>query len=329
MVRTIMSKGDGTTPRTIGAANVAFEFREVPEFSWSISRQRLLEQCPRAYFYRYYLSHNGWLREASTDSRTAYRLSKLTTLDQLLGQQIDRRAYELEEAARSRATLPSADALEERTLVELRKAWVSSERRRAEFEAHPKNVVMLRAIYLGQDTAREVERMKSKVGTCLSAIRALSHWERLREAGDAGRLEIPQFAHFHMGELKVYAAPDLAYVHGDVLHVIDWKSGREESSNEEQVQLEARYLLETDPSLVCLGTAGHLEYLLSATSQAIDCSQTALESVGQTVALGVAKMSALLREESVNEPLEQSAFERTPSGLCKTCNYSPLCESHG
>lgn len=54
---------------------MAFEIRPYPEFSWSISRARLLRQCPRAYFYHYYLKHNGWLRDAPEQARLAYRLS--------------------------------------------------------------------------------------------------------------------------------------------------------------------------------------------------------------------------------------------------------------
>ena len=41
-----------------------FEIRPHPDFSWSISRQRKLDDCPRAYFFHYYGSHNGRLREA-------------------------------------------------------------------------------------------------------------------------------------------------------------------------------------------------------------------------------------------------------------------------
>ena len=31
---------------------MTFEIKPYPEFAWSISRQRKLDQCPRGYFYR-------------------------------------------------------------------------------------------------------------------------------------------------------------------------------------------------------------------------------------------------------------------------------------
>jgi hypothetical protein len=79
---------------------MTFEVRPYPEFAWSISRQRRLDQCPRAHFYTHHLGWNGWLDDAPTQTRVAYRLGKLTSLDALLGQQTDMRARELEAAAR-------------------------------------------------------------------------------------------------------------------------------------------------------------------------------------------------------------------------------------
>ena len=46
-----------------------------------MTRQRLLENCPRSYYFRSYLSHNGWLDDAPQRSRLAYRLGKLASLD--------------------------------------------------------------------------------------------------------------------------------------------------------------------------------------------------------------------------------------------------------
>ena len=66
-----------------------FEVKPYPELSWSISRQRKLDRCPRAFYCSYYLAWNGWLDDAPAESRMAYRLNKLTSLDALLGQQID------------------------------------------------------------------------------------------------------------------------------------------------------------------------------------------------------------------------------------------------
>jgi hypothetical protein len=36
-------------------------------------------------------------------------------------------------------------------------------------------------------------------------------------------------------------------------------------------------------------------------------------------------MHALLADADRNAPLEKAAFARRESGLCKTCNFAPIC----
>ena len=40
-----------------------FGVKPYPELSWSISRPRKLDRCPRAFYCSYYLAWNGWLDE--------------------------------------------------------------------------------------------------------------------------------------------------------------------------------------------------------------------------------------------------------------------------
>jgi hypothetical protein len=54
---------------------MAFEVHPYPEFSWSQSRRSTFRECPRKYFWTYYGSHNGWLREAPAEARAAWRLT--------------------------------------------------------------------------------------------------------------------------------------------------------------------------------------------------------------------------------------------------------------
>ncbi len=310
---------------------MTFEIRPYPEFAWSISRQRKLDQCPRAYFYSYYLHWNGWLDDAPTEARVAYRLGKLTSLDALLGQQVDVRARELEAAARTGAVLPDADELETRTREALRQLWARSRDGRAAFEARPNKVTMLRSLYMSQDTQPETDRLNEKAGPSMRGLLATSHWERLRACGDAGHVEVPDFAGFRHDGVKVFAAPDLAYVHEGVLHVIDWKTGREDDSNAMQVLLQMWWALETYPELAqaaadgSLEIRGYLEYVTAGHTQPVEAALGFREQAAETVRAGVAQMRALLADPERNIPLEMAAFERRESGLCRTCNFFPIC----
>ena len=310
---------------------MTFEIKPYPEFAWSISRQRKLDQCPRAYFYAYYLGWNGWLDDAPTETRVAYRLGKLTSLDALLGQQTDVRARELGAAARAGQQLPAADELETRTREALRELWTQSKNGRAAFEARPNKVTMLRSIYAGQDTQPETDRLNQKAGPSMQGLLVTSHWERLWACGDEGRVEVPAFASFPHDGVKVFAAPDLAYVEGGVLHVIDWKTGRADDSNPMQVLLQMWWALETYPELAqaiadgSLEVRGYLEYVAAGSAQPVEAAPGFRDRAAETVHAGVAQMRALLADPEQNIPLEMAAFERRESGLCRSCNFFPIC----
>ncbi len=313
---------------------MTFEVRPYPEFAWSISRQRKLDQCPRAYFYTYYLGWNGWLDDAPTEARVAYRLGKLTSLDALLGQQIDVRARELEAAARGGAALPAADELETRTREALRQLWTRSKNGRAAFEARPNKVTMLRSLYMDQDTQPETDRLNRKAGPSMQGLLATSHWERLRACGDAGHVEVPDFASFQHDGVKVFAAPDLAYVHEGVLHVIDWKTGREDDSNPTagpaadvvgprdlpRAGAGGRGRQPRDPRL-----PGVRHRRPHPAGRGARPPADFREQAAETVHAGVAQMRALLADPERNIPLEMAAFERRESGLCRSCNFFPIC----
>lgn len=220
---------------------MAFRIDPYPGFSWSITRQRMLDTCPRQYYLRYYLSHNGWLDDAPERSRLAYRLSKLTTLDALLGTEMDERAREIERAVRAGRPAPSAAELEERTRLALRAAWRSARDERAAFERSPKRTVMLRSFYLEGEPpdSQETDRINEKLAVCIRNLLAVPDWERIAACAQDGCVLIPDFAGFYLNEVKIFAAPDLAYVADGVLHVLDWKSGRRGDSDSTQVLLAA------------------------------------------------------------------------------------------
>ncbi len=304
---------------------MTFEIRPYPEFSWSISRQRKLDQCPRAYYCTYYLGWNGWLDDASTETRVAYRLGKLTSLDALLGQQIDVRARELEAAARAGEALPAADELEARTREALRQLWTRSKNGRAAFEARPNRVTMLRSLYMDQDTQPETDRLNQKAGPSMQGLLATSHWERLRACGGGGRVNVPDFASFEHDGVKVFAAPDLSYVHEGVLHVIDWKTGREDDTQAMQVLLQMWWAIETYPELEGLEIRGYLEYVAAGSTQPVGAAPDFREQAAEILRAGVAQMYSLLADAERNIPLEMAAFARRESGLCRSCIFAPVC----
>ena len=165
----------------------------------------------------------------------------------------------------------------------------------------------------------------------MQGLLATSHWERLLARGDAGQVEVPDFASFHHDGIKVFAAPDLAYVADGVLHVIDWKTGRADDTQPVQVLLQMWWALETYPELAQaaadggLEVRGYLEYVAAGQTQPVAAAPDFRDQAAETVRAGVAQMRALLADPERNIPLDKDAFERRESGLCRSCNFAPVC----
>jgi hypothetical protein len=184
---------------------------------------------------------------------------------------------------------------------------------------------------MDQDTQPETDRLNEKAGPSMRGLLATSHWERLGACGPDGCVVVPDFAHFVWDGVKVFAAPDLAYVQGGVLHVIDWKTGREDDSQALQVLLQMWWALETLPELAraaadgSLEIRGYLEYVTAGRTQPVQAAAGFREQAAETVRAGVTRMRALLADPERNIPLDVSVFERRESGLCRSCNFAPIC----
>jgi PD-(D/E)XK nuclease superfamily len=304
-----------------------FEIRPYPDFSWSISRQRKLDDCPRAYFFHYYGSHNGWLREAPPLAKEAYRLKQLTSIDALLGQEMDRRALEIERAVRVGDPLPTADELEERTRETLRNAYRSSRHRREEFEAKPSRVIMLRSFYLDdqEPSEREVSRVQERLPLCIRHLLETEDWERVRACGQEGCVLLEEFMTFVFAGVTVYAMADFAYIHEGCLRVIDWKTGEFDPGHEAQPLLSAYCLRESRPELQSYALEPVLSYLSLGKRRAIPVPADPEQYVADTVASGIAAMRTFMRDPVENAPLGITEFPRRESGLCQSCNFIPLC----
>lgn len=329
---------------------MAYRIDPYPGFSWSITRRRMLDTCPRQYFYRYYLSHNGWLDDVPERSRLAYRLTKLTSLDAILGQQMDERGREIEVRVRAGESPPSVAELEERTRLALRSAWKSSRDERAAFERSPKRTVMLRSFYLEGEPPdkQETDRVNTKITTCTANLLAVPDWQTIAECAEEGCVLIPDFAGFVLDEVTVFAAADLAYWADGVLHVIDWKSGRRGDTDATQALLSAYCAgldapagLDTPAGLDAPAgldydlTEGSrprirpiLYYLFSGESVEPAIPTDLAQFVRDTVAPGIRAMRDLLLDPVENAPLPEDEFARRESGLCNGhCSFSLLCET--
>lgn len=150
-----------------------------PEFSWSHSRDRALAECARAYFWRYYGSHGGWLPDAPQQTRQAYALKQLTTFPLIVGSAVHECARDCALATRNGAVRPSFEVMLARVSDALNRAVLGAHHRAA-FVRDPKRFVMLRDTWhSGRPDSSALPAAVAKARLCLRTLEASAVWQDL------------------------------------------------------------------------------------------------------------------------------------------------------
>ena len=135
------------------------------ELTWSFSRDRLFNECPRAYFYHYYASWGGWEAGANEFCRKAYILKNVRSIDAWIGDIVHQVIkWVLESKAGDKATLftKGRDISHEQAVKTaknlLTKTWEQS--RSKKWEENVKKNLNLFEHYYSQEPTREELRVK-------------------------------------------------------------------------------------------------------------------------------------------------------------------------
>ncbi len=299
-----------------------------PDFAWSVSRYRTLQECARKYFYSTYGMWGGWEDDASAERRLAYRLKKLESLDASIGTAIHRRAYELTTLAQEGQELPSADALREQTRSELGKLYRAD---RETFLRAPKNEPMLRTFYYGDGPSEKVlERVRTKLENCLPHLRNRDLWGRIRdwEIGVAYASNPDQFTDpvVEVDGVPVYADPDLLLreSNGDVFTVLDWKTGVPRERDQRQIAVYGLAVRERfDPEVI----KGRLVYLLDGSGREVELRPAHIRRAEEWIRAGIEEMRGFVADPEVNRPRPKDDFPLTQDRrACGRCPYFEMCE---
>ncbi len=158
---------------------MSFEIRPYPTFSWSHSRDRTLVACARRYYMHYYGAHNGWMKTAGHDSRSAYVLKHLTTLELLLGLIIHDLFRRMVLAIKCGQLRPTREQMLQRVREELNRACLSSHYIDA-FAKNPTQHVMLREVWRhGERDKRNDERIRAKMIWVIDNLADHEIWDEL------------------------------------------------------------------------------------------------------------------------------------------------------
>ena len=291
-------------------------------FSWSFSRSRTFADCPRKYWYHYYGSWGGWDYNAPEQPRELYRLKNITGLHLIAGDVVHR-AIERDLQDWARGHEPDA----EKTV-----AWCKSEMQRGFKESQgemwresPKKYVRLFEHEYGPAPSREtLQKIGTKVGTCVRNFFNSRSFALIREIDPDDWLPMETLDSFNFEGTKVYAVPDFAARHDGCVLILDWKTGRPDKRNQDQVVLYALFAAakwDADPDAV----RGAPVYLLAGgdfTPKTVTAEDR--DRVAAFMRTSIASMKARLDDPDKNDARE-AKFEPTPGFACRSCNYRGVC----
>jgi hypothetical protein len=236
------------SPTTASGQRPAFPSGHV---AWSAARRRLLDECERAFYWRYLGARQGWKAPLGTEARRAWALKHLTALPLLTGTAIHAAARHLLIARRDGTTPPTpAEAIAAARLA-LRQVWLTSMRYPDRFWSMPgAYTALLEVIYRGALTDRETAVARERIDACIEALYTMPLLEDLAGAEPAEiRISDGTPDWFTTGAGGViWVEVDLAYRHrgetpvgtfpGGVPVVADFKTGAPRPE-EERIQLAA------------------------------------------------------------------------------------------
>jgi hypothetical protein len=267
-------------------------------FSWSKSRQGLLDECPLAYYYTYIARH-----EQDSQAKVINSLLKLKKLHFFKGEVIHA-------SIRSQITQHcvgrpvSLEAAQNLVSMEFNKVFKAQDTYLSEaYNGFPLEGAILKKEQ--EDALAQIERFFSVIWHNYKQLEFLTH-ERLE--------------HFFLGDIKVWVQPDLVTKNNSgILMISDWKTGSQESARADTDLQLSVYILWASLHFGVPAQDIGAELVFLKTAQAF-ATKRSLPQINELKDYILKEARAML---SVNEA--SSFVPRPRFNLCKGCNFSTIC----
>ena len=296
------------------------------EFSWSISRDRVFQICPRQYYFNYYGYRGGWENAAPERTRQIYILKQLQNRYMWAGAKVhDCINHTLTNLQRGISVL-DVDQIVEITLNQMREEFRSSREKR--YLTHPKTCALFEHEYEVPISDADWKNTADNVVQCLRNFYASETFAMLKELPQQMWLEVEDFSSFNLDSTKIWAVLDCSFrtKNGEIT-IIDWKTGRHTSEDVSmQLYCYAMYAMEkwgVDPQKMKL-----IEYNLLA-NQGVEFSVSGaeIENTKTYITGSIADMRSMLVDVDYNVPKEEKAFQKVEDDWIRSSsNFKKVCE---
>lgn len=297
------------------------------DFTWSKSRHEKFQQCLRAYYYQYYGSWGGWEAPAGSPVRELYVLKKLSSRWQWAGSAVHEALKGLLVRARATGQFRPLDELLQQTRQRARQAW-STSREKSYWREASRIAGLVEHEYGEPVPGAEWKRLWDEViEGSLRAFYASETLERIQRTPRSKWLTVDELDSWTFEGVKIWVAIDFAYQdEGGLIHVLDWKTGREREVDHTQVGIYGLYAQQkwgVPPAQVL----GGLVYLSTPAGERVSVAADAasLEGCRDEMRRSIAAMRERLDDRAANV----ARLERFPQlpgrDPCARCAFRRPC----
>lgn len=318
-------------------------------FGWSVSRERLFDECPRKYYFHYYLSWGGWERKAPLITREAFKLKRLVPLSLWRGQLVHYIASKVLQSMKARGRVPEKQKVLDYTTERFGTQLEFSRGRRYLTESKKRgsriNIDWLALVEHEYDRPIDPARLERTRLECAAGIEGLYSSPILPriERSDPSGWRIEDLDHaefsqvFEIGGVTVYAKTDFMFRETDAsFNIVDWKTNRPTDDKEDPAAEKNRTQLGIYGYYASTVLSEPLERLRLLEVNLLEgglvkehpIDRDSLRSFAAAVESGIGKLSSLLVDSDVtrNEPLAPARFPKIESGRCIFCNFFRICK---
>ena len=309
------------------------EIKEYPEKSWSTSRMNILKECPRSYYYNYYLGHNGWFRDAEPIRKTVYKLKKLTNIYMVKGSALHEQVkIAIEEIKDGKeVAYKTENDMRNAVVNKLKEAVVESMSNLSsgKFNNTCKGMMLQEYYYGGSISKENGDKIKEDIKVCIDNLFICKTFDRLSSLTTVKIIEIDETGFdncLFIDGVKLYFKVDLIYEeeNGEVW-VVDWKTGKYSEDDKEQLLMYAYYV--TNKYGIDINKIhGRIEYLLSGETYEINYEKGDLIYATNKIKEDIEIINSYLEDVNINKPVEVDRFiEKIDKKECMNCKFKELC----
>jgi hypothetical protein len=294
-------------------------------FSWSKSRDRMFQECPRAYYYQYYGSWGGWEKSADKRTRLLYVLKNLETRHIWAGDKVHKAVAQALEAVRLGIPPPTADGMVRRTLETMRAEFKDS--RGGRQPQDPKRTLgLFEHAYDLQLKDEEWKTVAEHVESCIRTFLDSVTFAGIGKVPAADWLEVEQLNTIDIDGTRVYVQLDFAHRSGDGAIIYDWKTGRSDQSSENSIQFACYALYATQAWRVPADKLQTIEFNV-AKDEIIEHAVTeeVIQEVRYYILESAGEMEGFLDDVENNSATEDAFPLADEAHVCRHCNFRKAC----